>query len=304
MTFGANPGVPADDVMKSSRTTETRYGSAPRRSEVRSEIECSLELDGIEDIRKYVHGWDLPSLNAVTASAPLVFIARPPVAKLPDSLQIVPLCRSHVAANVAMYLDGTGSFVASSTRPGRLQYRFRRGTFMRNAIVSALAITAVALVLNGPSWAANPLSDVEIAHAAYTADDLDIAYAKIALEKSQTPTIREFAQLMVKDHTAANEAALALVKKLSVTPKDNPFSQTLVKNGEAKKAELRGLSGTAFDRAYAQNELAYHQIVVKTVAEQWIPTIQNVEFRKFMTDANEIFKAHLNHAQHVVDGLK
>jgi putative membrane protein len=109
---------------------------------------------------------------------------------------------------------------------------------------------------------------------------------------------------MVKDHTAANQAALALVKKLGVTPKDNAFSQTLIKNGEAKKTELRALSGGAFDKAYAQNELAYHQVVVKTVAEQWIPTIQNAEFKKFMTDANEIFKVHMAHAQHMVDSLK
>jgi putative membrane protein len=174
---------------------------------------------------------------------------------------------------------------------------------MRNTVISAFAIAAVALGLSGPSQAAD-LSDVEIAHAAYTADNLDIAYAMIALEKSKTPAIREFAQLMVKDHTAANEAALALVKKLGVTPKDNAFSQTLAKNGAAKKSELRGLSGAAFDRAYAQNELAYHEVVVKTVAEQWIPSIQNAEFKKFMTDANEIFKAHRDHAQHVVNGIK
>jgi putative membrane protein len=175
---------------------------------------------------------------------------------------------------------------------------------MRTAVLSAFAIAAVALGSSAPSQAADALSDVEIAHAAYTADDLDIAYAKIALEKSQTPAIRDFAQLMVKDHTAANEAALALVKKLGVTPKDNAFSEALVKNGEAKKAELRGLAGAAFDRAYAQNELAYHQVVVKTVAEQWIPSIQNAELKKFMTDANEIFKVHRNHAQHVMNGIK
>jgi putative membrane protein len=175
---------------------------------------------------------------------------------------------------------------------------------MKIQMSPAIALLGAGLLLSSPSSAADSLSDVEIAHAAYSADDLDIAYAKIALEKSKTSAIREFAQLMVKDHTAANQAALALVKKLGVTPKDNAFSQTLIKNGEAKKAELRGLSGAAFDKAYAQNELAYHQVVVKTVAEQWIPTIQNAEFKKFMTDANEIFKVHLNHAQHVVDGLK
>lgn len=167
-----------------------------------------------------------------------------------------------------------------------------------------LAGMGLALLLATPTYAADPLSDVEIAHAAYTADDLDIAYAKIALDKSKSTAIREFAQLMIKDHTAANEAALALVKKLGVTPKGNAFSQTLVKNGEAKKSELGGLSGAAFDRAYAQNELAYHRVVVQTVADQWIPTIQNSEFKKFMIDANDIFKVHLSHAEHMVASLK
>jgi len=175
---------------------------------------------------------------------------------------------------------------------------------MKKRVLQVIGIAGVAMVMSFASYAADTLSEAEIAHAAYTADDLDIAYAKIALEKSKTPAIREFAELMIKDHTAANDAALALVKKLGVTPKDNAFSKTLMKNGEAKKAELRGLSGPAFDKAYAQNELAYHQVVVKTVADEWIPTIKNAEFKKFMTDGNEIFKVHLSHAKQIVDGLK
>lgn len=168
----------------------------------------------------------------------------------------------------------------------------------------ASALAGLVFGLGAVGASAQSLTDPQIAHAAYTADELDIAYAKIALEKTGNPEVRKFAELMIKDHTAANEAALALVKKLGVTPQDNPFSQTLVKNGEAKKAELRGLSGAALDRAYAQNEEGYHQVVVKTVAEQWIPAIQNAEFKKFMTDANEIFKVHLQHAQHMVAGLR
>jgi putative membrane protein len=170
--------------------------------------------------------------------------------------------------------------------------------------LSALALAGVLAAFDASAATAQSLTDPQIAHAAYTADELDIAYAKIALEKTKDAEVRQFAELMIKDHTAANEAALALVKKLGVTPQDNSFSQTLVKNGEAKKAELRGLSDAAFDRAYAQNEFAYHDVVVKTVAEQWIPTIQNDEFKKFMTDANEIFKMHLAHAKHMADSLK
>ena len=168
------------------------------------------------------------------------------------------------------------------------------------AIAAALA-TAAPAALAQPAAAPN---DAQIAHIAYTAGELDIAAAKQALDKSKSKDVRDFASQMVSDHTAVNQQALALVKKLNVTPEANPTSAALTKAAEAKRRELAGLSGAAFDKAYAQNELGYHQVVVKTVAEQWIPTIQNAEFKKFMTDANEIFKVHQAHAQHMVDGLK
>ena len=167
----------------------------------------------------------------------------------------------------------------------------------------AAATASVLLASSALADSAMP-TDPQIAHIAHTAGTLDIEAAKQALSKSHNPDVVAFANEMVRDHSAVNDKALALVKKLGVTPQDNPFSQTLAKNGEAKKAELRGLSGAAFDRAYAQNEHAYHDVVVKTVAEQWIPTIQNAEFKKFMTDANEIFKVHLAHAKHMVDSIK
>lgn len=81
------------------------------------------------------------------------------------------------------------------------------------------AIAAVCL-LSGAAFAqgaAKP-TDPQIAHIAYTAGQLDIAAAKQALKKSKNKEIRTFANDMVRDHTAVNKQALALVKKLKVTP--------------------------------------------------------------------------------------
>ena len=48
-----------------------------------------------------------------------------------------------------------------------------------------------------------PPSDAEIAHIAYTADVIDIRYAHIALGISHDPALREFAETMIRDHSAA-----------------------------------------------------------------------------------------------------
>jgi putative membrane protein len=170
---------------------------------------------------------------------------------------------------------------------------------MKLTLLAAIALVATGTVANAQA----KLNDLEIAHAAYTADVIDIEYAKIALAKSKNSEVRTFAELMIRDHTAVNEGAGALLKKLKVEPKDNEFSKALVTGATAKKAELNALEGAAFDRAYAANELGYHQVVNKTV-DGWIPTVQNGELKTFLTQALVTFRVHESHAGHMVGVLK
>jgi putative membrane protein len=79
-------------------------------------------------------------------------------------------------------------------------------------------------------------NDGQIAHIAYTAGQIDIKAAQLALQKSKNKEVRDFAENMVHDHTAVNDQALALVKKLNVTPEDNDTSKALVKQAQAKRA--------------------------------------------------------------------
>ena len=90
---------------------------------------------------------------------------------------------------------------------------------------------------------------------------IDIEAAKLALKKSKTAPVRAFANDMVRDHSAVNDKALALVKKLKVTPEDNDTSKGLAKQAEATRRSLSKLSGAAFDKAYVDNEVAYHKTV-------------------------------------------
>jgi len=70
-------------------------------------------------------------------------------------------------------------------------------------------------------------NDAQIAHIAYTAGQLDIQAAEQALQKSKNKDVIAFAQDMERDHKAVNEQALALVKKLNVTPQNNDTSMAL-----------------------------------------------------------------------------
>jgi putative membrane protein len=148
------------------------------------------------------------------------------------------------------------------------------------------------------------LTDPQIAHIAYTAGLIDVEAGKLALEKSQNEEVRSFAQRMVGDHTAVNDQALALVKKLNVTPEDNATSQNLTKQAEAARKKLAGLTGAAFDKAYVNNEVAYHKTVNGALGTILIPNAQNSELKSLLQNGLNVFEAHLQHAESLAQQLR
>jgi putative membrane protein len=147
-------------------------------------------------------------------------------------------------------------------------------------------------------------TDPQIAHIAYTAGVIDIETAKLAVEKSKTKDVIDFANGMIRDHEAVNVQALDLVKKLNVTPEDNPTSKALTDAAAKKRDELAGLDGPAFDKAYVANEVAYHAQVNDALAKLLIPSAQNAELKDLLETGLKLFQGHQAHAEHVAAGLK
>ena len=175
---------------------------------------------------------------------------------------------------------------------------------MRFSQTCNMAAAILLAILTATAYAADKPSDAQIAHIAYTAGDLDVKAGKVALEKSKTPDVRAFAENMVKDHTAVNDKALALVKKLGVTPEDNDTSKSLLKEQGEKQAELAKLSGTAFDKAYVANEVAFHKAVIGSLEKTLIPSTENAELKSLLQTGLKIFKGHEEHAEHIAASLK
>jgi putative membrane protein len=169
---------------------------------------------------------------------------------------------------------------------------------------AAMALAAGLLLSGDIAVAADKPTDPQIAHIAYTAGDLDIKAAEQALETSKTERVRAFANDMLRDHTAVNDKALALVKKLGVTPEDNDTSKALVKGADAKRAELAKLSGAAFDKAYIDNEVAFHKTVNAALKGTLIPSASNAELKALLETGLKIFEGHQQHAEHLAAEIK
>ncbi len=141
------------------------------------------------------------------------------------------------------------------------------------------------------------LSDPEVAHVAVTANSIDIDLARFAQSQTKTPEVRQFAATMITDHTAVNEQAAALAGRLGVTPKDNAVSQSLLAGAADARKALEHLQGAAFDRAYIEREVGYHQAVLDALDGLLIPTTTNADLKKLLVSVRPAIAAHLDHAK-------
>ena len=179
------------------------------------------------------------------------------------------------------------------------------------SIVSTLAIAAVSIaaatfttyeaaatniVMSEPATT-SPVTDPQIAAIVVAANTVDIKAGELAQSKTTNPKIKQFADTMVRDHTAVNKAAVELVTKLGVTPEENETSRSLTSSGEQTRERLRGLTGKEFDIAYIDNEVTYHATVIKALDDTLIPNAKNAELKALLIKVRPSFVTHLQHAE-------
>jgi putative membrane protein len=169
-------------------------------------------------------------------------------------------------------------------------------------LLSLFLTLAAATGLNAQS-AAPDLSDPEVAHVAVTANSIDIALATLAQSRTSNRDVKQFATTMITDHSAVNAQATALATKLGVTPQDNEVSQSLLKGATEARAAIEPLKGSAFDKAYIDREVAYHQAVLDALDGLLIPTTSNPELKQLLVDVRPAIATHLEHAKKLQSSL-
>jgi putative membrane protein len=164
-------------------------------------------------------------------------------------------------------------------------------------------IVASVFAIAAADASAQSVTDAQIAAIVVTANQVDIDAGKLAASKTNTAEVKKFGQQMITDHTAVNKQATALVTKLKVTPEDNPTSQNLKAGGDKNIANLKDLKGAAFDKAYIDNEVAYHQAVIDAIDKTLIPSAHNAELKALLVKVRPAFVAHMEHAKMIQSSL-
>ena len=181
------------------------------------------------------------------------------------------------------------------------------------AVVAAVAVGAAPFTTGFGPAASNvvksqpatvaAVTDPQIAAIVVAANTVDIKAGELAQSKTRNPKVKEFADTMVRDHTAVNKAAVDLVTKLEVTPEENDTSRSLTSSGEQTRDRLAALSGKDFDTAYIDNEVAYHALVIKALDDTLLPNAQNAELKALLVKVRPSFVTHLHHAEQLKASL-
>ena len=181
------------------------------------------------------------------------------------------------------------------------------------AALTALAVTGAQAQVGALTPASTPdratvaaraLDDATIAAIFDAAHTWDIETSRVAAKKSKNKDVLAFADMMIKDHTAVRKLGRDLVAKLKVTPTPpGPDFALAVDHAKAMKT-LNSTTGAAFDKAYIDHEVWYHQAVIDAMTKQLLPATQNAELKDLENKVAPNFVAHLAAGKAVQAKLK
>jgi len=155
----------------------------------------------------------------------------------------------------------------------------------------AATITSGPAARPGAPAAPSALDDATIVAIFDAANTYDIDAATLASKKATRQDVRDFAAMLIKAHTDARQQGRNLAKKLHVTPTP-PAVNPLEASHDSAMKRLRALDGAAFDRAFLDNEIAYHKAVIGAVQTTLLPAIRNAQLRALVIRLAPVFQQH------------
>jgi putative membrane protein len=130
---------------------------------------------------------------------------------------------------------------------------------------------------------------------AAASDTFEITTGNMALQKGTLTDVKDFGQMIVHDHTMSGKELKALAAQKGVT-----IPKTIPQDKMAKITALNGLSGAAFDKAFATQQVEAHQEAV-SLYEQADRDIADAQVQVFVDKTLPVLRTHLQHAQQLVD---
>ncbi len=159
-------------------------------------------------------------------------------------------------------------------------------------LIVRVAAAALALMALGvrPA-AAQKLDDPTIVAIFDAANSWDMETGAIAAKKGTTKEVRDFGEMLVRDHQIVRQQGRDLAKKLGVTPTP-PKDFGMAKDHAAALKTLNAAEGKEFDRAFFAHEAAYHKAVIDALNTTLVPALKSQDVKDLVAKVAPAFEAH------------
>jgi putative membrane protein len=161
----------------------------------------------------------------------------------------------------------------------------------------AANVTAAPAAANEP--APTPLADAQIAAITDTANTGEVEQATVAQKKAKNARVKKFAGMMIAHHTKAKQDQAKLLKKLNMTPEENPKSTALAEESKTAVESLKNTEPSDFDRVYIDGQVSAHQKVLDMLVNELIPNAKHADLKAALEEFRPKVEAHLTEAQEI-----
>jgi putative membrane protein len=157
-----------------------------------------------------------------------------------------------------------------------------------------------------PTPAAERITRVPDANTAailLTSHNADLAAARVAAARALHRDVKLLARNLVTDHSSMSATLSRLLSEIGLTPREDDVSRLLRDQSAARRDTLRTLSGEAFDSAYVESEVRFHQEVLVAIDRVFLPSARNARLKEYVTMMRPTISAHLALAEQVRDAI-
>jgi putative membrane protein len=151
-----------------------------------------------------------------------------------------------------------------------------------------------------PAPEAPKLTDGEIAAIVKAANTSELDAAKLAKARAKNKHVKDFAAMMVKDHTDMLKSGDAVLRKAGIEANNNEISAHMTDEAKTTLEALKGAAkGDDFDKKYIDAQVNAHTQVLDSIDKQLLPNVQNPDLKADIERARPRIEAHLGQAKEI-----
>ena len=164
-------------------------------------------------------------------------------------------------------------------------------------------LLAVLLLAGCVSMQDGPTADTDIAMIMRVANLGEVREGELARSKATNTAVRDYAVMMVTEHTAQSNKAEAELARADIASSDTDESRQLDAESGAAAERLRALEGAAFDRAYMDRQVSAHQSLITRIDSKLMPRAKKKAMKDQLADLRKLADTHLARAKQIQGSL-